>query len=77
MLVEASSSVVGREEVGGGGGDEIYVKKKPPAVTMLDETSVAMLMSFMTGSVIGKRFYHKPTMRRADDRNGWMVIDAP
>ncbi|KAF0895161.1 hypothetical protein E2562_006862 [Oryza meyeriana var. granulata] len=65
----------GREEAGGGGdgGDEIYVKK-PPAVTTRDETSVAMPMSFMTGSVVGKRFYREATVRRADDGNGWTVM---
>uniref|UniRef100_A0A0E0EF59 ATP synthase mitochondrial F1 complex assembly factor 2 n=2 Tax=Oryza meridionalis TaxID=40149 RepID=A0A0E0EF59_9ORYZ len=73
---EASSSPGGREEAGGGGGDEIYLKKPAAAaaVTTRDETSVAMPMSFMTGSVVGKRFYREATVRRADDGNGWSVM---
>lgn len=31
-------------------------------------------MSFMTGSVVGKRFYREATVRRADDGNGWSVM---
>uniref|UniRef100_A0A0E0LP00 ATP synthase mitochondrial F1 complex assembly factor 2 n=1 Tax=Oryza punctata TaxID=4537 RepID=A0A0E0LP00_ORYPU len=73
--VEASSSAGGKEEEeGGGGGDEIYLKKPAAAVTTRDETSVAMPMSFMTGSVVGKRFYREATVRRADDGNGWSVM---
>ncbi|XP_006658890.1 ATP synthase mitochondrial F1 complex assembly factor 2 [Oryza brachyantha] len=72
---EASSSPGGSEEAGGAaGGDEIYLKKPAAAVTTRDETSVAMPMSFMTGSVVGKRFYREATVRRADDGNGWTVM---
>lgn len=36
--------------------------------------SVTMPMSFMTGSIVGKRFYKKVTTREADDGNGWSVM---
>ncbi|MCL7038377.1 hypothetical protein MKW94_005934 [Papaver nudicaule] len=39
-----------------------------------DSTSVTMPMSFMTGSVVGKRFYKEVTTRLADDSNGWSVM---
>lgn len=55
--------------MGGGRGDEIYVKKPAAAVTSRDETSVAMLMSFMTRLVVGKWFYRKALVQRTDDRN--------
>ncbi|PRQ54141.1 putative ATP12, ATP synthase F1-assembly protein [Rosa chinensis] len=35
---------------------------------------VTMPMSFMTGSVVGKRFYNQVTTRKADDGNGWSVM---
>ncbi|KAG8079541.1 hypothetical protein GUJ93_ZPchr0007g3183 [Zizania palustris] len=54
-------------------GDTIYVKRPASAATR-DETSVEMPMSFMTGSVVGKRFYRDATVRRADDGNGWTVM---
>ncbi|KAM1058514.1 hypothetical protein PS2_023091 [Malus domestica] len=31
-------------------------------------------MSFMTGSIVGKRFYNQVTTRPADDGNGWTVM---
>ncbi|XP_024975558.1 ATP synthase mitochondrial F1 complex assembly factor 2 isoform X2 [Cynara cardunculus var. scolymus] len=53
-----------------GGSDDIYIKsKKPPP-----STSVTMPMSFMTGSIVGKRFYKQVTTRAADDGNGWSVM---
>lgn len=58
---------------GGGGaaaGDHIYIKSKKPAPS----TSVTMPMSFMTGSIVGKRFYKQVTTRAADDGNGWSVM---
>ncbi|KAJ8566934.1 hypothetical protein K7X08_019142 [Anisodus acutangulus] len=33
-----------------------------------------MPMSFMTGSIVGKRFYKKVTTREAEDGNGWSVM---
>ncbi|KAL2505280.1 ATP12 protein-related [Abeliophyllum distichum] len=33
-----------------------------------------MPMSFMTGSIVGGRFYKKVTTREADDGNGWNVM---
>ncbi|WCJ21253.1 ATP synthase mitochondrial F1 complex assembly factor 2 [Euphorbia peplus] len=37
-------------------------------------SSVTMPMSFMTGSIVGKRFYKQVTTRQADDGNGWSVM---
>ncbi|XP_010441223.1 PREDICTED: ATP synthase mitochondrial F1 complex assembly factor 2-like [Camelina sativa] len=39
-----------------------------------DSESVTMPTSFMTGSIVGKRFYKKVTTREADDGNGWTVM---
>ncbi|KAJ0112658.1 hypothetical protein Patl1_02906 [Pistacia atlantica] len=52
-----------------GNNDEIYIKgpKKETA-------SVTMPMSFMTGSIAGKRFYEQVSTREADDGNGWTVM---
>lgn len=33
-----------------------------------------MPMTFMTGSIVGKRFYKKVSTREADDGNGWTVM---
>ncbi|KAF2316509.1 hypothetical protein GH714_041850 [Hevea brasiliensis] len=33
-----------------------------------------MPMAFMTGSIVGKRFYKQVTTREADDGNGWTVM---
>ena len=80
LLGTAAEASPGGEEArgGGGGGSDgaIYVKKPAAAaaVTTRDETSVAMPTSFMTGSVVGKRFYRDATVRRADDGNGWTVM---
>jgi ATP synthase F1 complex assembly factor 2 len=73
---EASPDGEGARGGGGGSDDAIYVKKPSAAaaVTTRDETSVAMPTSFMTGSVVGKRFYRDATVRRADDGNGWTVM---
>ncbi|MED6181209.1 hypothetical protein PIB30_017406 [Stylosanthes scabra] len=48
----------------------IYVKG--PASR--SSSSVTMPMSFMTGSIVGKRFYKKVTTREAEDGIGWMVM---
>ncbi|KAI3503520.1 hypothetical protein L1887_31963 [Cichorium endivia] len=51
-------------------GDDIFIKaKKPPP-----STSVTMPMSFMTGSIVGKRFYKQVTTRAAEDGVGWSVM---
>jgi ATP synthase mitochondrial F1 complex assembly factor 2 len=50
------------------------VKNPAAGVSTRDETSVAMPVSFMTGSVVGQRFYRDATVRRADDGNGWTVM---
>lgn len=35
---------------------------------------MTMPTSFMTGSIVGRRFYQKVTTREADDGNGWTVM---
>lgn len=42
--------------------------------TSSSSSSVTMPMSFMTGSIVGKRFYKQVTTRKADDGNGWTVM---
>ncbi|KAK1359434.1 ATP synthase mitochondrial F1 complex assembly factor 2 [Heracleum sosnowskyi] len=49
--------------------DSIYVKGKPKTTS-----SVTMPMSFMTGSIVGKKFYKKVSTREAEDGNGWHVM---
>ncbi|KAF3444521.1 hypothetical protein FNV43_RR14213 [Rhamnella rubrinervis] len=55
--------------------ESIYVK-----ATSLDprreaaSSSVTMPMSFITGSIVGKRFYKQVTTREADDGIGWTVM---
>ncbi|XP_021771240.1 ATP synthase mitochondrial F1 complex assembly factor 2-like [Chenopodium quinoa] len=52
-----------------GADSSIHLKAKKAA-----DSSVTMPMSFMTGSIVGKRFYKKVTTREADDGNGWSVM---
>ncbi|KAG0464398.1 hypothetical protein HPP92_020467 [Vanilla planifolia] len=58
--------------------DRIYLKRANSSTSLSsltrDEESVTMPMSFMTGSVVGKRFYKEVTTRLADDGNGWTVM---
>ncbi|KAK9052371.1 hypothetical protein SSX86_029000 [Deinandra increscens subsp. villosa] len=55
---------------GNNAGDDILIKaRKPPP-----STSVTMPMSFLTGSIVGKRFYKQVTTRPSDDGNGWSVM---
>ncbi|URE47982.1 hypothetical protein MUK42_14959 [Musa troglodytarum] len=54
--------------------ETIYVKRTGSAAGTRDQTSVTMPMSFMTGSIVGKRFYKEVTTRLADDGNGWTVM---
>ncbi|XP_022154157.1 ATP synthase mitochondrial F1 complex assembly factor 2 [Momordica charantia] len=58
--------------------DAIFVKA-PISNSRADSSSpssssVTMPTSFMTGSVVGKRFYQQVTTREADDGNGWTVM---
>ncbi|XP_028778549.1 ATP synthase mitochondrial F1 complex assembly factor 2-like [Neltuma alba] len=55
--------------------DSIYVKG-PNCNRRQDasSSSVTMPMSFMTGSIVGKRFYKQVTTREADDGNGCTVM---
>lgn len=55
----------------------IYVKAPSSNTrreTASSSSSVTMPMSFMTGSIVGKRFYKQVTTREADDGNGWTVM---
>ncbi|KAI5651199.1 hypothetical protein M9H77_37204 [Catharanthus roseus] len=55
--------------------DAIYVKGlKSTNKASASSESVSMPMSFMTGSIVGKRFYRKVSTREADDGNGWTVM---
>uniref|UniRef100_A0A5B7BQG1 ATP synthase mitochondrial F1 complex assembly factor 2 n=1 Tax=Davidia involucrata TaxID=16924 RepID=A0A5B7BQG1_DAVIN len=55
--------------------DNIYVKApKTSSSSASSSSSVTMPESFMTGSIIGKRFYKQVTTRKADDGNGWTVM---
>ncbi|KAJ8768090.1 hypothetical protein K2173_021030 [Erythroxylum novogranatense] len=57
------------------GSDVIFVKA--PDFSAKKETAastVTMPPSFMSGSVLGKRFYKQVTTRVADDENGWTVM---
>lgn len=55
--------------------DRIYVKApSPKPASASDPSSVTMPMAFMTGSIVGKRFYKQVTAREADDGNGWTVM---
>ncbi|KAM0954027.1 putative ATP12, ATP synthase F1-assembly protein [Dioscorea sansibarensis] len=57
-------------------GDDAIFVKGPSSMgsAARDGTSVTMPMSFMTGSIVGKRFYKEVTTRLADDGNGWTVM---
>ncbi|KAM2014379.1 hypothetical protein ACFX16_045043 [Malus domestica] len=55
--------------------DSIYVKSPSSSSSKSEAaSSVTMPMSFMTGSIVGKRFYKQVTTRPADDGNGWTVM---
>ncbi|KAM6549680.1 hypothetical protein CsatB_021356 [Cannabis sativa] len=55
--------------------DEAIHLKAPRSNSRRDSgSSVTMPMSFMTGSIVGKRFYKQVTTREADDGNGWTVM---
>ncbi|XP_015879016.3 uncharacterized protein LOC107415236 isoform X3 [Ziziphus jujuba] len=57
--------------------NNIYVKapsSNPRRETASSSSSVTMPMSFMTGSIVGKRFHKQVTIREADDGNGWTVM---
>ncbi|XXG50604.1 hypothetical protein AAC387_Pa02g4581 [Persea americana] len=53
--------------------ESIYIKA-PKSKDSSSSGSVTMPMSFMTGSIVGKRFYNAVTTREADDGNGWTVM---
>ncbi|KAK7373440.1 hypothetical protein VNO80_06847 [Phaseolus coccineus] len=52
-------------------GDKVYVKGPSGK---WKSSSVTMPTSFMTGSIVGKRFYKEVNTRGADDGNGWTVM---
>lgn len=55
-------------------GDEIHLKSPKKKASPFSSTSVTMPMLFMTGSIVGKRFYKKVTTRESDDGVGWHVM---
>ncbi|ESR60434.1 ATP synthase mitochondrial f1 complex assembly factor 2 [Citrus sinensis] len=54
--------------------ENIYIKGRKQETASSSSSSVTMPMSFMTGSIVGKRFYEKVSTREADDGNGWTVM---
>ncbi|XP_025014494.2 ATP synthase mitochondrial F1 complex assembly factor 2 [Ricinus communis] len=58
--------------------NSIHMKTPNPdargEATSFSSSSVTMPMSFMTGSIVGKRFYKKVTTREADDGIGYTVM---
>ena len=54
--------------------EPVFVKAPRSNSSSRSSSSVTMPTSFMTGSIVGKRFYQKVTTREADDRNGWAVM---
>lgn len=57
--------------------DKIYMKSPRPQTTKSSssvDSSVTMPLSFMTGSIVGKRFYEQVTTREADDGVSWSVM---
>ncbi|PNY11647.1 ATP synthase mitochondrial f1 complex assembly factor 2-like protein [Trifolium pratense] len=54
-------------------GDSIQMKT-PAKTRKKPSSSVTMPMSFMTGAIVGKRFYKDVKTREADDGNGWTVM---
>lgn len=57
--------------------DAIFVKAPPKSRGSSGEDgsgSVTMPVSFMTGSIVGKRFYKEVTCRESDDGCGWNVM---
>ncbi|XP_058078423.1 uncharacterized protein LOC131226745 [Magnolia sinica] len=54
--------------------ESIYIMAPPKPKSQESSSSVTMPMSFMTGSIVGKRFYKSASTREADDGNGWSVM---
>ncbi|XP_061341848.1 uncharacterized protein LOC133288166 [Gastrolobium bilobum] len=50
------------------------VHLKVPGARWKSPSSVTMPMSFMTGSIVGKRFYKEVKTRESEDGNGWTVM---
>ncbi|CAI0375720.1 unnamed protein product [Linum tenue] len=61
---------------GGNSGCDAILVKGPNSGPKREggSSSVTMPMSFMTGSIVGKRFYKQVTTRQSDDGNGWSVM---
>ncbi|KAL1564259.1 ATP synthase mitochondrial F1 complex assembly factor 2-like isoform X1 [Salvia divinorum] len=66
---QSSFTFSSKDSKPGEGDDTIYVKGREKA-----SDSVSMPMSFMTGSIVGKRFYNEVTTKEADDGIGWSVM---
>ncbi|XVF60138.1 hypothetical protein PTKIN_Ptkin08bG0019900 [Pterospermum kingtungense] len=57
--------------------NSIYLKPKASnskREATTSSSSVTMPMSFMTGSIVGKRFYKQVSTRESDDGVGWTVM---
>uniref|UniRef100_A0A9I9D9P8 ATP synthase mitochondrial F1 complex assembly factor 2 n=1 Tax=Cucumis melo TaxID=3656 RepID=A0A9I9D9P8_CUCME len=54
--------------------EPVFIKAPRSNSSSPSSSSVTMPTSFMTGSIVGKRFYQKVTTREADDGNGWTVM---
>ncbi|XP_030953717.1 ATP synthase mitochondrial F1 complex assembly factor 2 [Quercus lobata] len=52
----------------------IYVKAPSSNSQTTSSSSVTMPMSFMTGSIVGKRFYNEVKVRESEDGVGWSVM---
>ena len=52
----------------------IYVKAPSSNSQTTSSSSVTMPMSFMTGSIVGKRFYKEVKVRESEDGVGWSVM---
>ncbi|KAF9587717.1 hypothetical protein IFM89_004694 [Coptis chinensis] len=63
----SSSFTFSSDKMKSGDDNNIFVKTR-------EKTSVTMPMSFMTGSIVGKRFYKQVTTRESEDGNGWNVM---
>ncbi|GKV52384.1 hypothetical protein SLEP1_g58970 [Rubroshorea leprosula] len=70
---DGTSSSFTFEDKGKDKDDSIYVKSPNSAPKIETASSVTMPMSFMTGSIVGKRFYKKVTTRESDDGVGCLL----
>ncbi|KAG4912347.1 hypothetical protein JHK82_052932 [Glycine max] len=55
-------------------GEKVYTKVLVGKWKLSSSSMVTMSMSFMTGLIVGKRFYKELKTQEADDGNGWTVM---